>query len=231
MKRKVLVCIVSIISIFTLFGCSNNSDALRFKKEYENLNNTKINNKEVRNVNISKNNPFIYASEEDIIKKMENKESFVVYFGFSKCPWCRSVIETLIEVANKEGLDEIYYVDVLDIRDTKVVDENNNVTTQKEGSEGYYKLLEYFDEVLSDYNLTNSKNERVDAKEKRIYAPNVVSVVNGKAKDLTTGISEKQTDAYMTLTDEMKKETYNKFKCIIKCVLESENTCSKEKEC
>ena len=55
--------------------------------------------------------------------------------------------------------------------------------------------------------------------------------MDGKAKDLTTGISEKQDDAYMTLTKEMKKETYNKFKCIIKCVLESKTTCTKQKEC
>ena len=231
MKNRVFKLLVIIFSLSLLVGCGTKSDASKFKEEYESLNGQTINDKTVRSITISEDNPFVYKEAKDIITMMDNKESFVVYFGFAKCPWCRSVLETLIKVAKDNGLDKIYYVDVLNIRDTLEVDENGNVITKENGSEDYYKLLEYFDEVLSEYKLTDSNGDKVEANEKRIYAPNVVSVVEGKAKELTTGISSEQTDAYMKLTDEMKDETYNNFKCIIKCVLESKNTCSIQKEC
>lgn len=231
MTNKIFKILVVLFSITLLIGCMKDNDATKFKNEYESLNGQTINGKKVRSVSIDSNNPFKYKEAKDIIKMMDNKESFVVYFGFAKCPWCRSVLETLIEVAKDQGLDTIYYVDVLDIRDTLKVDDNNEVVTDKKGTDDYYKLLEYFDNVLSEYKLTDSNNEKVETNEKRIYAPNVVSVVDGEAKELTTGISSKQDDAYMTITKEMKKETYNNFKCIIKCVLESKNSCSINKEC
>ena len=231
MKNKIIKLLVILFSITLLSGCLKENDATKFKEEYESLNGQVINDKTVRSVVINFDNPFKYKEAKDIIKMMDNKESFVVYFGFAKYPWCRSVIETLIEVAKDQGLDTIYYVDVLDIRDTLKADDDNKVITDKKGTKDYYKLLEYFDNVLSEYKLTNSDGEKVETNEKRIYAPNVVSVVDGKAKELTTGISSKQDDAYMSITDEMKKETYNNFKCIIKCVLDSKNSCSIEKEC
>ena len=195
MKRKLFFAFfISLVLIVT--GCSfNQSDSKKFKNEYESLNGTKVEGKSVRKVNIDKNNPFIYSSAEEVAKKIENKETFAVYFGFKECPWCRSVIESLIEVSSDLGLEEIYYVDVKNIRDT-----------------------------MKD-------NEGVSANEKRIYAPTVVSIVDGKAEDMTTGISDAQTDAYKKLTDEMKKETYNKFKCVLECVTENKNSCSIDKKC
>ncbi|MBQ9024564.1 MAG: hypothetical protein IJ105_05005 [Bacilli bacterium] len=232
MKNKILVVLIAIFSIFILTSCvDKNSDAYKFKVEYESLNNTKINDQKVRNIKIDKNNPFIYKSAGDIIKMMDNKESFVVYFGFNKCPWCRSVVPTLIDVAKDQELDTIYYVDVLDIRDTLKIDEKGNVVTDKKGTDDYYKLLTYLNDVLDDYNLTDEENKKIETNEKRIYAPNVVSVVNGKATKMTTGISKKQTDPYMKLTDEMIKETYNDFKCVIKCVTENKTVCTKQKQC
>ena len=230
MKNSIFRVLVIIFSITLLIGCGTKTDASKFKEEYESLNGQTINGNKVRSINVDEDNPFVYKNAKEIITMMDNKESFVVYFGFAKCPWCRSVLETLIKVAKNNGLDTIYYVDILDIRDTLKV-ENDKVVTDKKGSDDYYKLLEYFDEVLSEYKLTDANGEKVETNEKRIYAPNVVSVVDGKAKELTTGISSKQDDAYMKLTDEMKNETYNNFKCIIKCVLESKNTCSINKEC
>lgn len=234
MKNKLLILLIILIGLFTLTGCGkkvNNPDAAKFKKDYESLNGKTINDKKVRSVSIDDDNPFVYKNAEDIIKMMDNKESFVIYFGFAKCPWCRSIIETLIKTSKDMKLDKIYYVDVLNIRDTLSVDDKGNVVEDKKGSNDYYKLLTYFDEVLSDYNLYDKDGNTVKYDEKRIYAPNVISVVDGKATKLTTGISEKQTDAYMKLTDEMKKETYNEFKCVIKCVLDNQKTCSKQKEC
>ena len=90
------------------------------------------------------------------------------------------------------------------------------------------ELLTKLDKVLADYTLTDKDGNEVSAGEKRIYAPNVVGVQNGEPTELETGESEKLTNPYDELTDEMRKETYNKLKCVFKCLEEKDTyTCKK----
>lgn len=226
-----------ILIVLLLAACTNKTltakeqDALKFKEEYESLNGKSSNNRKYRKVSIAEDNPIRYQTAGDIVKMIEDKKTFIVYFGFDSCPWCRSVVPTLLEVAKDLEVDTIYYVDVKEIRDVLKLGENDEVIQEKEGDAAYYKLLELLDPVLEKYTLTNDDKKEIDTEEKRIYAPNVISVVDGKAVELESGISDKQTDAYMKLTEEMKKDTYNKFKCSIKCVLESSATCSNKNSC
>lgn len=229
--KKFITIILTLTLLLTLTGCTKNeekTDAIKFKEEYESVNNQDNGHgNKHRELNISKDNPFIYSTAEEISQKMDNNESFIVYFGFKECPWCRSVLTELIKVAKDKEVETIYYVDVKDIRDVKEVDEEGNITTTKEGSKGYMELLEKMDSVLENYTLTKDE-EKIDTGEKRIYAPNIVAVANGKAIQLETGISDKQKDGYQELTDKMKKETYNKFKCLINCLEEESTTCKKD---
>lgn len=231
----VLALLLVIIGICYFIYNSNRelSDSQRFKNEYESINNkiNESNGKKYRNLSISKDNPMVYSTAEEIIKMMNNKETFVVYFGFSTCPWCRSVIETLIDVANDYNLDKIYYVDVKDIRDVIELDDNNNLITTTKGTDAYYKLLDRFGSLLEEYKIKDSDGNNISADEKRIYAPNVANIIKGVPKELTTGISDLQNDAYMDLSDEMKEEIYEKFKCIVKCALDSELVCPLEDRC
>lgn len=226
-----------ILIVILLSACTDKTltakqkEALKFKEEYESLNGKSNNNRKYRKVTISEDNPMRYKSATDIVKMIEDKKTFIVYFGFDSCPWCRSVIPTLLEVAKDLEIDTIYYVDVKEIRDILKLGEDGEIITEKKGDESYYKLLELLDPVLEEYTLTDEDGKEIDTKEKRIYAPSVVSVVDGKAVELETGISDDQTDGYMKLTEKMKKDTYNKFKCSMKCVLESNTTCSSEKSC
>lgn len=230
--KKILIISLACVLAFTTTACSlfKKTDAVKFKEEYESLNGVKSKKtgKINRSVNISKDNVFVYKKASDIVDAINNKETFAVYFGFSECPWCRSVISTLSEVATDIGIDEIYYVDVSDIRDELEV-KNGKVVTKKEGDKSYMELLKLLDNVLDDYTLTDDSDKEISTSEKRIYAPNVVSVVAGKAIKKDTGISDKQTNPYMKLTAKMKKETYNKFKCVLDCIVETNNTCTKEK--
>lgn len=224
--KKLAVILLLLTFTLTLSGCDNNeenkepeeipiTDAMKFKNEYENLNGEKNSNgDEHRTITIAEDNPIIYASADDIVKKMEDGETFYVYFGFSTCPWCRSVLEKALEVAKEKNIETIYYVDVFDIRDTFELDENNKAVQTKKGTEGYQKLIELMANVLDDYNLTTENGKKVSTKEKRIYAPNYVYVKDGKAKTLVEGTSKKQTEARMTLTEEMLKdeeEIFTKF--------------------
>lgn len=227
--KKIEVIVIALISVFLLTGCvDKTTDAYKFKEEYESINN-KDNGfgKKYRKLNISNDNPFIYSTPEDILERVNNNETFIVYFGFKECPWCRSILEELIHAAKDKKVDKIYYVDVKDIRDVKQVDEENNIITVKEGNKAYMELIEKFSNVLSNYTLTKL-DEKINTGEKRIYAPNIIAVSNGKAIQMEEGISEELIDPYSKLTNKMKKYTYNKFKCLFKCLEEESITCKKD---
>ena len=233
MKNKMIVVIgvliVLIIGVLVVFyNQKEKTDGEKFKEEYESLNNTKSSSgKTIRSLFIAKDNPIVYSSAEEVIKMMDQEENFAIYFGFASCPWCRSVIASLLEVAEDLKIEKIYYVDVTDISDVMVLDENKEAITEKKGTDAYYELLERLDNLLSDYSLKTEDGEEVATGEKRIYAPNIVSIINGKGENLTTGISDEQTDGYMELTEEMQKDSYNKIKCALECLIEEATTCTK----
>lgn len=232
MKNKLLFALITILCIFGLISLiDKKSDAYVFKREYEKLNGAYINDTKVRSIVIDKRNPFIYKNASDINKMINDKKTFVIYFGFAKCPWCRSVVPSLIEAAKSEGLKKIYYVVIYDIRDVLKIDKKGNLITEKKGTDDYYTLLTYLNDVLDEYILVDNSGKKIKTNEKRIYAPNVVSVVGGKATKITTGISRKQSDPYMKLTHDMKKEMYNEFIDVIKTVTENKKQCKEEKQC
>ena len=212
--KKVIILIISILTIFIITGCEKNKieireDAIKFKQEYESLNNqTNKSGKVIRSVSIEKTNPFIYKTEDELVTMIENKESFIVYFGFATCPWCRSMITNLVEASKKTNTKDIYYVDVLNIRDTKVF-ENGEIKTSKDGTTGYMKLLDLIGNVLSKYKIEDDNGNVIDTKEKRIYAPNIVVIKEGNAIYLTEGVSSNLKDPYGQLTEDMVKESYD----------------------
>ena len=233
MKNSLLILIL-ILCIFLVSGCSvKETDALKFKKEYESLNSKKtVDGKhKYRNVSINKINPIVYSDCKDINQLIDNKESFVVYFGFSKCPWCRSIVESLIKAGNDGNIDKIYYVDIEKIRDVKILKNIDEVTPLKEGDADYMKLLDKLGDVLEDYTIEADDGRKINVGEKRIYAPNVVAVINGKAYKMSDGASKELKDPYSKLTDKMKKYSYKQFKCLIKCVSDSKTVCTEKTTC
>lgn len=213
MKKKFLL----LILILFLTSCAN-KDAVSFKKEYEELNGKEnANGKVYRNVSVPKNNPIKIVNASDIVDKIEKKDTFYVYFGSSLCPWCRSVIEKAMEVANANGIEEVYYVDFWDkdgkelYRDKYTIDDNGNLVKDIEGSEEYYKLLSQLDSVLEEYTIENKDGEEINVNEKRIYLPNFIYIAKGKPIRMTTGISELQTGSRDELTKEILLDEEKKF--------------------
>lgn len=105
--------------------------------------------------NIPEDNLFVYRDLESIIKILENGTG-IVYLGFPECPWCQAYVPYLNEVAKDSEITKIYYYNILNDR--------------KEETEGYKKILE----LLGDY------VEYDDEGNKRIYAPTVIFVDDGK---------------------------------------------------
>lgn len=222
MKKRFIFILFIFIGLFIITWCSNNKDSLKFKEEYESLNGTKTSysDSNYRSVNISKRNPFVYSTADDILDMINNKETFYVYFGSSYCPWCRSVVEEAINSSIDNKIDKIYYVDIWDgfhneiLRDTYEIDSEGNVRKTKNGTGTYYKLLKKFDNVLEDYTLTDDSSREVNVGEKRIFAPNFIYVEKGKAKRATTGISDKQSSSGDKLSKDILRDeskTFDKF--------------------
>ena len=236
MKKRVIYALVAVLFAGLLFGIlyhfdkkEKSTDAYKFKQEYEVLNGKKNDyGKTYRSLNISKTNRIKYSTAKEIVEKMDNGESFIVYFGFAKCPWCRSMIENLLDLADKNNTD-IYYVDVLEIRDVKEV-KDGEIIESKTGDEYYLKLLTKMKNVLDNYELQDEAGKKYDIEEKRIYAPNVIAVVNGKAEKKVEGISSDLKDPYGKITDKMKKESIGQLKCIFKC-MEKAGVCTKPNAC
>lgn len=227
----VLAAIVLVLNIQKVISNNSQTDGIKFKEEYEKLNGKKNDQgKKYREITIDSKNKIVYKTTEEVLNLIDKKKSFVLYFGFDTCPWCRSVVPTLASIS-KELNQKVYYIDVKDIRDSYELDDDNKPKLVKKGSKDYSKLLEKLEPVLEDYTLTDSDNNEIKVGEKRIYAPNIISVINGEAKELTTGISDKQTEGYMKLTKEMEKETYNKIKKVLKQVKDKNSTCDLDKGC
>ena len=142
MKKKLLL-IIPIIMTFLLIGCTKEekeTDAQKFAKEYTSL---------------TEYNYFVYRDRKEIIKILENGTG-VVYLGFPECPLCQAYVPMLNEVADIEGLEKIYYYNILEAR--------------KDNTEDYQKMVE----ILSDYLQYDYEGN------KRIYVPAIIFVSKGE---------------------------------------------------
>lgn len=221
MKKKIFLIMFIMMTIMSLTGCKNNKYALEFKEEYESINGVvNKNGKEHRAITIDDDNPYIKITPEEIVKMINNKETFFLYVGDSLCPWCRSVLEKSIEVAKKYNVEKIYYIKIWDDEGNEILRDKYELkpilTKTVEGTGSYKFLLEKFDSVLSEYTLTDTEGHKITTEEKRIYAPNYFYIKNGEVVKMVEGISEKQKDSSEELTEEILKDEEEQFTSLFK---------------
>lgn len=174
MKKKLII-IISIIIVLLGIGllCYFNEN-IRFKISYEYLNIVEDSNGKTVKVNIPFKNNIKYIKGKEVGKTFKNKTG-IVYLGYNTCPWCRSIIETLIDVA-KDNNKTIYYVDL----------HNINKETKKE-------LKDY----LSDY-----LEERDGVK--GFSSPDVYFIKNGKIETHVVGSGDAYDYPYKKLSKKEK---------------------------
>ena len=161
-------------------------------------------------VNLVTNAPIKYSSYEEIFQILE-KGTGVIYFGFPECPWCRNLVEPLINSATDYVIDNnIYYLNNREDRNTLTLTKKGKVKTEEKGTEDYLKLIEILDEYLPEYNGLKDK------KIKRLYFPTVIFVKDGKVigleQSLTTYSNRVKEDAYKPMLETEKTELENIFK-------------------
>lgn len=213
MKRKFIYLMIVVFAL-GMVGCAKKeTSGLAFKNDYESVNGKENTHGKIhRELNIPEDNVFVMSTAKEVLAKINNKDSFYVYFGSKLCPWCRSTIVKANEMAKYRGIAKVYYVDIWDdngeeiLRDKYVLDDNNKPVLEKEGTSEYKEFLKLFDGLLKEYTLTDKDNKKISVGEKRIYAPNYVYIDKGVAKKLVTGISELQKDSREELTTEILKD-------------------------
>lgn len=138
--KKFLKISLCMMILFISTACGNNNDVIdtdakKFKQEYEALNNDTV------VMNIDENNPIKYVNFDEVIDILSSGTG-IIYFGFPGCPWCRNIIPVLFEMASTNNIDTIYYFNPSNIR-------SNN-------DENYKKLVN----ILSDYLMENDNGEK-----------------------------------------------------------------------
>lgn len=200
----ILILIMTLLIVFIFVNKEKNTDAIKFKKEYENLNDkTNDSSKKYSSLTIDKENSIVYADYDKIFEILDG--TGVIYFGFPECPWCRTAVPILLEAAKEVGLEKIYYINNADSRDVKKLS-NNEIITEKEASADYKRLLEKIGpNFISEYKGLNNENI------KRLYFPTVIIVKDGTIIDFIEGTVDSQENPYIELTKKEKQELKNKY--------------------
>ena len=233
----ILVIAIAVLGVVLFIGNpSYKQSALDFKEEYEKVNGTTMKGDiKYRTLNIDKNNPYVKVSIDEIAKKIQNGESFYLYVGDHLCPWCRSGIEKMIEVANREKIDTIYYVDfwddehneiLRDLYDVEIDGDNVNIVKTKEATEGYKVLYEAVKDFIQDYTITK---DGVD------YKAGVKKVYGGDHFFFNKGVCERyvslRVPSLAKATDELTKDILNEQDDIFTELFVSPKVCSVETNC
>ncbi len=160
------------------------NDSLKFKKEFE------ANNDKKNKVNISIKNysTVTYSSYEEIFKKLESDESYILFFASSTDENSRIMASVLVDKALTLK-EDIYYLDISNDMDTKELTKDGKIKTIKKGSDNYYELVKKLNGYLPAYKELNDDNV------KRIYLPAVVFIQKGKIKkvvNIPVEISERK---------------------------------------
>lgn len=209
----ILCAIAAVLGYLKVINTNTDSDAIKFKNEYEEYNGVEVGNNKYSTLKISENNPIKYSTYDEIIDVIKNKTG-IIYLGFPECPWCRSALPILFDVAQDNNIETIYYKNIKNDRDSYIVEDNELVYevdeegNEKKGTEGYFKLLDALDEHLTEYTI--SFDDKIyETGEKRIYAPTVVFVKDGEVLGLHVSTIDSQESGFDKLTDKQKEELYD----------------------
>ena len=103
--------LIGLLVFILLLGCfiacypKGESDAKKFKKEYEQYNSeSKI------KVELDNNNPFVYRNEKQIEKILKNNTG-IIFIGNAKNETSRATVNLLAKLAKKTDVTKIFYLD------------------------------------------------------------------------------------------------------------------------
>ena len=197
--KKWLSVLLAVLLAMTLCvpALADKEDSDHFIEEYESLNGQLDRTGLYMNpeMHLPETVPFEYENFEDVVELL-TEESGVLYVGFPTCPWCRQLVPALIDAWNQTNSnEEITYYNIYDLRPTRSVDEEGNLTETVPPSPEYAKLVEILYDHLRPFEGAN------DETVKHIYSPMVVFVREGNVEYVHIGTVDGH-DRGETMTDE-----------------------------
>ena len=229
MKKNIIiilsvVLIMGILSLILLFIKADNGkvayteDEIKFKNEYEKDNGVEIaENYILKTLNIDSDNNVKYVTDDNIINLL-TKGTNVIYFGWPECNWCRTALPILLDTLKENNVDTLYYYNFKKLRNAY---ENND----EEKNKIYEEIINIIGndiETVFDENSTRTN-------EKKILAPTVVFIKDGKY----IGLHFKTVDSQINSTDELnekeKKELKRKYQELIDKL--NVNVCTTDEGC
>lgn len=166
------------------------SGAIKFKYEYENLNDKKTSSGETyKKLDINIDNPIKYVTLNQLVNIVENDEAYV-YISSPSCPFCRATVEILLQVAKELKIDTIYYYDAFKDND----EENYNELMSK----------------LKDKEIVTIN----DSGNKTWGIPILLKTSGGQVVSKARGVSYQLNDGqspHDSLTEDQKKQVYDRY--------------------
>lgn len=169
-------------------NAQNLTDTEKFIEQYEsyNLQSYLQNNRSKlhRSVTLNHDANIAYITYKDAIEKLNNGDSFVLYYGWPTCPYCRATVEPLLN-ASAEMQETIY---VIELPDTDYETSRTNYewkdgeVTVSNSNDDYEEFIDAFGGldtfpekvVYKD----DEKTEEVKTGEPGMYAPTILLVKN-----------------------------------------------------
>lgn len=220
-----LIIVIAVMALVLVFMKTDKptinytEDEIKFKTDYETLNGTELaENYILKTIDIESDNNVKYISDKDIIDKL-TKGTNIIYFGWEDCNWCRSIVPTLVSTVKESEIDTLYYYNFKDLRTSY---ENN---TDKEKVKIYEQILSIIgSDITSQFNEESNRSG-----EKKILAPTVVFIKDGKY----VGLHVKSVDSHLNSTDELSTEQLKELKNIYKNNISKleNNVCSDSEGC
>lgn len=197
--KKWYVFLLSVLLVVCMCvpALADKDDSAKFIQDYESLNGQLDRTGLYMNpeVILPEVVPFEYEEFDDIVELL-TEDTGVLYIGFPSCPWCRQLIQPMIDAWNRtNSTEDITCINIYDLRPTRSVDEEGNVVETKAPAPEYAKLVELLDEYLGT--LDGAKEGSV----KHIYSPMLVFVRDGNIEYTHVGTVEGH-DRGETMTEE-----------------------------
>ncbi len=156
--KKVVVVIIIFSSILLINGCSIKkteelTDAEKFANEYS----------------ISENNPFHYATIDEVLELVENNKSGILFLGDSDSEWSTFGVKILNKVLNDKKIDMVYYFNPGTIKNKnnkkfKTITEHLNIEENSNLPIVYViidgKVVDHVDYPIHDDASIDDKNEK-----------------------------------------------------------------------